>query len=145
MAQFKVLLSSNHPEAQAFKKSNFERLSRSIFALFPGEWESLELHLTDSFEIQKLNQQFRGKNKPTDVLSFNLDEQMKRASIVIDLDTAAIQAKDFGHSLQREVNELFIHACLHLVGFDHESSTDSRMMEDYENFFAAQLLRNRAS
>ena len=70
--------------------------------------------------------QYRGKNKPTDVLSFSLtegDEEYYGPSlgdVIISLDTARKQAKRYGVSLSCEVLRLLVHGLLHLSGFDHE-------------------------
>lgn len=141
----KVLLTKNHKMAKSFSVTNFLRLSEFIFQFFPQNGHWIELRLTCSSEIKDLNKRFRKKNKPTDVLSFGSDQTDLIGSIVIDLDTAGQQAKEFKHSLEREVLELFIHGCLHLLGFDHENYLDAKLMEQYENFFAAHLLKNRAS
>lgn len=88
--------------------------------------------LTSDDEIRRLNRTFRGKNKATDVLSFPAEPAVpshgRRKSVVpaiagdlaVSLDTAARQAKQFGHLLQAEVKILLLHGLLHLAGYDHE-------------------------
>lgn len=76
-------------------------------------------------EIHKLNRQYRGKNKPTDVLSFSLADSVCPAllgDVVISIETAARQAQRRGHSLREELQTLLIHGILHLLGYDHEVS-----------------------
>jgi len=82
----------------------------------------VELILTDDNEIQELNRLHRQKDKPTDVLSFPLENipGMPLGSIVISIDTAKKGAEDFGHSIEDEIKLLFIHGLLHLLGYDHE-------------------------
>lgn len=90
-----------------------------------------EFSLTVAFvrdrRIKELNRDFRGKDQTTDVLSFPAGESDDGfeidylGDIVISTDTAARQAKEAGHSLDREVNELVIHGVLHLCGYDHET------------------------
>ena len=94
--------------------------------------KDIELILTTDEEIQKLNKEFRQKDKPTDVLSFPLEEMpgMPLGSIVISIDTAKRGAEEFGHSLEDEIKLLFIHGLLHLLGYDHE--TDSGEMRQKE-------------
>ena len=84
--------------------------------------KDIELILTDDKEIQELNKTYRQKDKPTDVLSFPLEEMpgMPLGSIVISIDTAKRGAKEFGHSVEDEIKLLFIHGLLHLLGYDHE-------------------------
>jgi probable rRNA maturation factor len=75
--------------------------------------------------LRKLNLQFRGMDKPTDVLSFPASslssEEGTGGDLAISLETAAAQAREHGHPLQIEVKILMLHGLLHLAGYDHES------------------------
>jgi len=84
--------------------------------------KDIELILTTDEEIQKLNKIHRQKDKPTDVLSFPLENLpgMPLGSIVISIDTAKKGANEYGHSIEDEIKLLFIHGLLHLLGYDHE-------------------------
>lgn len=79
-------------------------------------------------EMQQMNQQYRGMDKPTDVLSFAMREGATADSvnmlgdIVISYDTAKRQAIDLGHSVQTEMKELIFHGMMHLLGCDHETN-----------------------
>jgi probable rRNA maturation factor len=77
--------------------------------------------LTGDSEIQRLNLQFRHKDKPTDVLSFPMEEESAGGDIAISLQTARAQAAEIGHDLLTEVKVLILHGMLHLAGHDHES------------------------
>ena len=82
--------------------------------------------LTSDLEIRRLNRTFRGKNKPTDVLSFPAPLEIAKdhaGDLAISLDTASRQAEDFGHSLGAEIRILLLHGLLHLAGMDHESDS----------------------
>lgn len=75
-------------------------------------------------EMQRLNRQFRGKNRPTDVLSFpsqatNQSPQIA-GDIAISIDIARENAATLGHSLESELKILILHGVLHLAGYDHE-------------------------
>ena len=79
--------------------------------------------------IRSLNRRFRGKDSATDVLSFpSFDERAEDTAaedgnlgdVVISADMALRQARQTGHSFEREVSELLIHGILHLCGYDHE-------------------------
>jgi probable rRNA maturation factor len=79
--------------------------------------------LTTDTAIRRLNRQFRGKNKATDVLSFPAAEPgpLKIAGdLAISIPTARRQAEDRGHSLAIEIKVLMLHGLLHLAGYDHE-------------------------
>ncbi len=93
----------------------------------------VSITFVDNKRIQELNQQYRNKNTPTDVLSFPLGENGQYdinadngckmlGDIVISVEKAVEQAQLYGHSLQREVAYLTVHSMLHLLGYDHESS-----------------------
>ena len=90
---------------------------------------------TDDEGIQSLNSEFRGIDKPTDVLSFPLNDyshtslpnatpESTLGDIVISLERAAEQAEEFGHSFEREVAFLTVHSMLHLLGYDHVNSDE---------------------
>ena len=80
--------------------------------------------LTTDAAIRKLNRQFRGVDKPTDVLSFPAADQgsgQVAGDLAISIPTAKRQAQEQGHSLSMEVKVLILHGLLHLAGYDHES------------------------
>jgi len=81
-------------------------------------------------EIHDLNRRYRGKDRPTDVLSFPLADALQSSllgEVVISVETAARQAQRRGHSLREELQTLLIHGVLHLVGYDHEVSRSEAM------------------
>ncbi len=96
--------------------------------------KDIELILTTDEEIRKLNKLYRNIDKPTDVLSFPLENLpgMPLGSIVISLDTAKEAAEKFGHSLNDEIKLLFIHALLHLLGYDHEIDNGEMRQKEKE-------------
>ncbi|MCD7806794.1 MAG: rRNA maturation RNase YbeY [Lachnospiraceae bacterium] len=123
----------------------------------PYEFE-VNLTLVDSQTIQRINQEFRGMDLPTDVLSFpNLDfpapgdfslleEESREADyfdmdsgllllgdIVINVDRVFSQAGEYGHSLKREYAFLIAHSMLHLCGYDHMEPAQAAVMEERQN------------
>ena len=96
--------------------------------------------LTTDASIRRLNRQFRGKNKATDVLSFPavVPGPLKIAGdLAISIPTAWRQAEDRGHSLAIEIKVLMLHGLLHLAGYDHE--TDKGEMARREQKLRATL------
>ncbi len=102
---------------------------------------SVDVSLLGDDEIAALNRDYRHKNKPTDVLSFSLwegeeifdstiieSEELPLGDLVISIETAARQANDLKHSLEREMEFLAVHGALHLLGYDHIRATDRRTM-----------------
>ena len=82
--------------------------------------------------IRQFNQQFRGIDKATDVLSFPAGDtdESNLGDIAISVDTAAAQAKENGLKFEEEVAQLILHGLLHLCGYDHE--TDDGEMNKLE-------------
>ncbi len=100
-----------------------------------GEDGELSVLLTDDETIRQLNREYRGMDKPTDVLSFSQLEGDEVAAparilgdVVISVERAQQQAADYGHSVAREVGFLTAHGVLHLLGWDHEEPDDEALM-----------------
>jgi probable rRNA maturation factor len=95
--------------------------------------KDFELIVVDNKAIQKINNEYRNIDKPTDVLSFPLDvacEHMPIGSIIISADKVKQKADELGHSKEDEFKLLLIHGLLHLTGYDHE--TDNGEMREKE-------------
>ncbi len=107
----------------------------------------LTISLVDDAEIHRLNRDFRGKDRPTDVLAFAMREGARVAGdesilgdVVISLDTAERQARRRRVSTADEVRTLLIHGVLHLLGYDHErSAAEARRMKAMERRLRAAL------
>src|SRR5690242_1887789 len=103
---------------------------------------SVSVLLTSDAAIRRLNRQFRGKNKATDVLSFPAEPQAQggekiAGDLAISVPTARRQAAEQGHALGVEIKVLILHGLLHLAGYDHE--TDTGQMARRERRLRAQL------
>lgn len=92
----------------------------------------VEINFVSQNEIKKINSKYRNKNSVTDVISFAFDESMASkmvlGEIYICTKRAKKQAKEFGHSLTREMCFLFVHGLLHLYGYDHINKKDEEIM-----------------
>ena len=92
--------------------------------------------IVDNEYIHHLNKTYRGVDRPTDVISFALEDngacetEFGRilGDIYISIDQARIQAKEYGHSLKRELAFLSIHGFLHLLGYDHMTEEEEKEM-----------------
>lgn len=99
----------------------------------------LSLVFCDDEAIKELNNEYRGKNQPTDVLSFPIElenfvpEIRMLGDIVISTDTAVKQAKDYNHSVETEILILLIHGLLHLSGYDHIKEDECKEMRAKES------------
>ena len=119
--------------AQCIKEENVEGLDPDRCSV------SVSFAMKD--EIQKLNKAYRGIDKVTDVLSFpqygSLDEIPKEGDlllgdVVICVEVALEQAREYGHSQERELLYLFTHSILHLLGYDHMNEEEKAAMRERE-------------
>lgn len=111
----------------------------------------ISVTFVDNASIAELNNQYRNKPMPTDVLSFPLGENgvydvdenngcKMLGDIVISMERAQEQATLYGHPLQREVAFLTVHSMLHLLGYDHETSPlEERKMREKEEEVLGEL------
>jgi probable rRNA maturation factor len=79
--------------------------------------------------IRRLNSMFRNRNRPTDVLSFNYDENDLLGEIYISLQRAKVQAREYKVTYNNEVLRLFVHGMFHLLGFDHTTEKERKNMQ----------------
>lgn len=89
------------------------------------------LILVDINEIQNINREYRHKDYPTDVISFESDDEEDekyRGEIFLCVDKVYEQAKAYGHSNEREFAFLLVHGVLHLHGYDHMNEEDEKVM-----------------
>ncbi len=92
--------------------------------------------IVDSNKIRELNKEYRNIDRVTDVISFaledddtfNLEDYRVLGDIYICLEQALKQAEDYGHSFKRELSFLAIHGLLHLLGYDHMSEEEEKIM-----------------
>jgi probable rRNA maturation factor len=101
----------------------------------------LAVHLVGPETIRALNEEHRATNSVTDVLSFPLwssefvvpvDEPRHLGDVVICYPRAVEQAQEYGHSVEREVAYLLAHGVLHILGYDHEESSEQQRMRQKE-------------
>ena len=109
-----------------------------------GEQEEVDITIVTDDEIHALNRDYRNVDRATDVLSFALDEDGGEpelvggpevhllGDIIISAETAARQAEEFGHGLEREIVYLAVHGWLHLLGYDHMQEEDKAIMRAKE-------------
>ncbi|MBV8372736.1 MAG: rRNA maturation RNase YbeY [Candidatus Eremiobacteraeota bacterium] len=109
---------------------------------------SLSLSLVRDDAMRQLNREHRGRDVPTDVLSFSIDGEAGRVAsagarpermlgdVVISVDTARRQAAGYDATLQDELYRLLIHGVLHVVGHDHEERDERATMEREERRLA---------
>lgn len=140
------LLIENDTNEKIEMDADLEKTIREVLKT-EGLGDNYEVSITfvDREEIQRLNKEFRNIDRQTDVLSFPLDDDMNLpgedimlGDIVICMDVAKDQAREFGHSLRREIMYLTCHSTLHLLGYDHMEEDDKRKMRAREK----EIMRN---
>ena len=144
---------------QLFVRSIIERCVKAVMEAegvnLPCE---INVLVTDDRGIQAINKASRGLDKPTDVLSFPMfqlepglppdnddyfdpeTQLCPLGDMAISLERAVAQAKEFGHSVRREVGYLTIHSMLHLLGYDHlDEGPQKAQMREREESIAASI------
>ena len=122
-------------------RKSMKKLINNILISENPEADDIEVSLvfTDDSHIEKLNKQYLGREGPTDVISFYLDNErtpdgkLILGDIVISVDTAEIQAQEQGHSFSEELETLIVHGMLHLLGYDHEKDDESEIFWAKQN------------
>ncbi len=112
-------------------KIDFEKIVRIALG---NSYKSAEVSitLTNDTEIHTLNRKYRGIDKPTNVLSFELGDPILLGDIYISLDTVAAQAAAAGISVSEHTAHMVVHGTLHLVGYDHITDDQAAVMEPLE-------------
>jgi probable rRNA maturation factor len=110
------------------------------------EESELAIVLTDDAAIRELNHRWRGRDKPTNVLSFPAHGLVPPGSgprplgdVVIAYETMTHEAQEQGLPLTHHLTHLAVHGFLHLLGYDHESDTEAETMEQLERDILARL------
>ena len=107
------------------------------FVLKEEKLENVEFNIIfiDNPRIHEINLTYRGVDRPTDVISFALEDIKTEdlgvrllGDIYISIDKAKEQATSFGHSLRREISFLAVHGLLHLLGYDHMTEEEEKVM-----------------
>ena len=110
--------------------------------------------LTNPKNIKKINNEYRNIDKPTDVLSFpmfekeELDKMINEQNweysdilgdMIISIEQVESQAKEYGHSFERELSYMVVHSFYHLMGYDHIEEEDKKKMRPKEEYVLNEL------
>jgi probable rRNA maturation factor len=118
-----------------------QRLLRAMKAAGVAD-RALTLSLTNDRELRALNRQYAGEDHATDVLSFEQDAPLL-GDVIISVETARKQAKAAKHSLLAELFHLSVHGMVHLMGYDHATKAEERVMFGYEAKLRARATARR--
>ena len=144
---------SNYPEELEFPadiEKNVRAAAEKVGELYGVENGEVSVTLTNNDYIHQLNRKYRQIDRPTDVLSFALNESEEPdiengpdinvlGDIILSVERAEEQAADYGHSLRREIAFLTVHGMLHLLGYDHMEEADRLEMEKEQRYVMEQL------
>ena len=144
---------SNYPEDLEIPQEivdNVTRAAEKVGELYGVENGEVSVTLTDNAYIHELNREYRHIDRPTDVLSFALNESEEPeiedgpdinilGDLVISVERAREQAADYGHSVKREIAFLTVHVMLLLLGCDHMEEADREEMEAEQRFVMEKL------
>lgn len=128
-----------------FEKASEAAIEDELGDIKPSEIE-ISLTILSKGEIREINNEYRGIDKPTDVLSFpqyqNIEELKEEASkkpeiimlgdVVICDEIAEAQAREYGNKIEREFVYLFVHSLFHLMGYDHMLDDERKIMRKKE-------------
>ncbi|MBR3510954.1 MAG: apolipoprotein N-acyltransferase [Alphaproteobacteria bacterium] len=112
-------------------KIDFEKIANAAISAVYKDSE-VSITLVDDKQIHKLNKQYRGIDKPTNVLSFELGDDLLLGDIFISLDTVMREAKDANISVEEHTAHMIVHGILHLQGYDHLNDKEAKVMENKE-------------
>ena len=130
------------PEALEADLTKAMNVVAELEALSPQT--EVDITLVDDAAIHELNRTYRGIDRPTDVLSFALDEGEEEpevdddeiehllGDVIISAPTAVRQGEEYGHGLEREMTYLAVHGMFHLLGYDHMEEKDKLIMRKRE-------------
>ena len=138
-------------ERQRLRELLEEGISKAILLSEGSAEAEVSLTLVDDARIHELNRDYRGVDRPTDVLSFALQEEGEDepdildyedemlGDIIISVEKARAQASEYGHSFERELVYLAVHGTLHLLGYDHMEEEDKVIMRQQEEAVMEEL------
>ena len=136
-----IALKANKLSYDDVSEEDFHEIAKRTWKVLERNDDvSFAVIFIDDEEIHVMNREYRGVDRPTDVITFALQDEMSElesmyeeieqelGDIFISVDTAKRQAEEYKHSLSREMAFLFVHGLLHLLGYDHMNEEDEKVM-----------------
>lgn len=133
------VLIKNRQKKQKLETREIRKFTQGVLDFMGCGQKELSLVLASDAQIQQLNRDYLGRDKPTNVISFAMAEGEfgdigtgLLGDVIVSVDTASRHAADSGSEPIDEIEYLITHGILHLVGYDHETGADSRKMRKKE-------------
>ena len=125
-------------DVKGFIKINslvFKKLIKKIFKDFKRTFSSVTYIISNDIKLSQLKKDFFNQNVLTDVITFNLEEANEpvEGEIYISFERIKENASNFNQEVSTELNRIFIHGTLHLIGFDDQTKVDKTKMTNLEN------------
>jgi probable rRNA maturation factor len=144
------LIAPTSLQTTTLKRTYHQLLKRTLTLVDFSHDVLVDVQLTTNQVIKKYNQIYRQKPSATDVLSFSFIEgsalpkisPIHLGQIIISYQKARQQAKAYGHSFNRELNFLFVHGLLHLLGYNHETEPDEKKMLALQDAILGKRVKN---
>ena len=111
----------------------FKSLAESVCSRFSVQTATVSIAIVGDDAIAAINKQFLDHTGPTDVISFDLSDDVKNFEIVVNADQAARQSAERAHDTESELALYITHGLLHNLGFDDHNETDSKKMHKMED------------
>jgi probable rRNA maturation factor len=142
---------ASHRDPEPLDLQAFVRLAEFVLERedVPDQAE-LSLAVVDVEEMAELNTGYRGKEGPTDVLSFGCDdpcpvdgdEPITLGDVVVAPEIARRQAEELGHTVEQELNLLVVHGILHMLGYEHDTDEGAAVMRAREEALLSAYAEN---
>ena len=132
------MIEINNLTTFAVDKKKYSTVAKKVLLGENRKTETISLAFVGKEEINQLNKKFRKKNKPTDVLSFDLKQKGYLGEIVICPEVVKENSKKDGVTFNSEMMKVFVHGILHLCGYDHEKSEKEavKMFEKQDKYLS---------
>ncbi|HET9886229.1 MAG TPA: rRNA maturation RNase YbeY [bacterium] len=148
-SRYRVSIRGLSRSASPTARRRLKRLLLETLAAERAPTGDVHLELVSDAVMKRINSQYRGKDKTTDVLSFGyLSEPhagMLLGEILVSEAVARVQAKENGCSLQEEIARLSLHGLLHVLGYDHETASERRAMLSLQDRYLAKFFQQKAA
>ncbi len=143
MVKVKINNKQNEIEISSVIYDLFQKLGQEAARLEGYNKGEISVAFLIDEEIKAINKKYKDTDRPTDVLSFPLGDEIL-GDILISVERARAQAEEYGHSFKREMCYLFVHGVLHLFGYNHKNSVDKKQMRQKEERVLSKFDLNRS-